>query len=70
MNGAAKNPDFHVMAHGAVQVKSALDPTIALNGENYVKIRTKRYASFDQGAGRDFENGLSLKPILVLPQAL
>lgn len=36
MNGAATNPDFHVLAHGAAQVKSALDATIALNGENYV----------------------------------
>ena len=36
MNGAATNPDFHVLAHGAAQVKSALDATIALDGENYV----------------------------------
>ncbi len=36
MNGAATNPDFHVLAHGAAQVKIALDATIALNGENYV----------------------------------
>lgn len=36
MNGAATNPDFHVLAHGAAQVKSALDATIALSGENYV----------------------------------
>ena len=36
MNGAATNPDFHVLAHGAAQVKAALDSTIALNGENYV----------------------------------
>lgn len=36
MNGAATNPDFHVLAHGAAQVKAALDATIALNGENYV----------------------------------
>ncbi|MGG9972185.1 xylose isomerase [Ferruginibacter sp. SUN002] len=36
MNGAATNPDFHVLTHGAAQVKSALDATIALNGENYV----------------------------------
>ncbi|MEP6596064.1 MAG: xylose isomerase [Ginsengibacter sp.] len=36
MNGAATNPDFHVLAHAAAQVKSALDATIALNGENYV----------------------------------
>ncbi len=36
MNGAATNPDFHVLAHGAAQVKAALDSTIALGGENYV----------------------------------
>lgn len=36
MNGAATNPDFHVLAHGGAQVKTALDATIALNGENYV----------------------------------
>lgn len=36
MNGAATNPDFHVLAHAGAQVKAALDATIALNGENYV----------------------------------
>lgn len=36
MNGAATNPDFHVLAHAAAQVKIALDATIALGGENYV----------------------------------
>ncbi len=36
MNGAATNPDFHVLTHGAAQVKAALDSTIALGGENYV----------------------------------
>ncbi|MEO5681515.1 MAG: xylose isomerase [Chitinophagaceae bacterium] len=36
MNGAGTNPDFHVLAHGAAQVKAALDATIALGGENYV----------------------------------
>ncbi len=36
MNGASTNPDFHVLAHGAAQVKSALDATIELGGENYV----------------------------------
>ena len=36
MNGAATNPDFHVLAHGGAQVKAALDATIALDGENYV----------------------------------
>ena len=36
MNGASTNPDFHVLTHGAAQVKAALDATIALEGENYV----------------------------------
>ena len=36
MNGAATNPDFHVLTHAAAQVKAALDSTIALGGENYV----------------------------------
>lgn len=36
MNGAATNPDFTVVANAAVQVKNAIDATIALGGENYV----------------------------------
>ncbi len=36
MNGAATNPDFHVLAHAAAQVKAALDATIKLGGQNYV----------------------------------
>lgn len=32
MNGASTNPDFHVLTHGAAQVKAALDTTIALVG--------------------------------------
>ncbi|MEH6308131.1 xylose isomerase [Olivibacter sp. CPCC 100613] len=36
MNGAATNPDFHVVAHAGAQIKTALDATIALGGENYV----------------------------------
>jgi len=36
MNGAATNPDFHVLTRAAAQVKAALDATIALGGENYV----------------------------------
>ncbi len=36
MNGAATNPDFHVVAYAASQVKNALDATIKLGGENYV----------------------------------
>ncbi len=36
MNGAATNPDFNVVAHAGAQVKTAIDATIALGGENYV----------------------------------
>lgn len=36
MNGAATNPDFHVLAHAGAQVKAAIDATIVLGGENYV----------------------------------
>jgi xylose isomerase len=36
MNGAATNPDFNVVANAAVQVKNAIDATIALGGEGYV----------------------------------
>ena len=36
MNGAATNPEFDVVAHAGAQVKSALDATVALGGENYV----------------------------------
>jgi xylose isomerase len=36
MNGAATNPDFHVLSHAGAQVKAAIDATIALGGENYV----------------------------------
>ncbi|MDX2286903.1 MAG: xylose isomerase [Bacteroidia bacterium] len=36
MNGAATNPDFQVLSRAAVQVKAAIDATIALGGENYV----------------------------------
>ncbi|MEP6675664.1 MAG: xylose isomerase [Ferruginibacter sp.] len=36
MNGAITNPEFHVLTHGAAQVKAAIDATIELGGENYV----------------------------------
>ena len=36
MNGAATNPDFTVLTNAAVQLKNAIDATIALGGENYV----------------------------------
>lgn len=35
-NGATTNPDFQVLTHGAAQVKTAIDATIALGGSNYV----------------------------------
>ena len=36
MNGAATNPDFNVISNVAVQIKNAIDATIALGGLNYV----------------------------------
>lgn len=36
MNGASTNPDFAVLANAAVQVKNAIDATIALGGTGYV----------------------------------
>jgi len=36
MNGAATNPNFDVVAYAGAQVKTALDTTIKLGGENYV----------------------------------
>jgi xylose isomerase len=36
MNGASTNPDFAVVANAAVQVKNAIDATIALGGTGYV----------------------------------
>ena len=36
MNGAATNPDFAVVANAGVQLKNAIDATVALGGENYV----------------------------------
>lgn len=35
-HGAASNPDFHVFAYGAAQVKHAIAATRELGGENYV----------------------------------
>lgn len=32
MNGAATNPDFHVLAHAGAQVKAALDPPLNWEG--------------------------------------
>ncbi len=36
MCGASTNPDAHVFAYAAAQVKSAMDATLELGGENYV----------------------------------
>ncbi|MEX2605362.1 MAG: xylose isomerase [Gracilimonas sp.] len=36
MNGSATNPDFNVLAYASTQIKSAIDATIELGGENYV----------------------------------
>lgn len=36
MNGASTNPDFAVLTNAAVQVKNAIDATIALEGTGYV----------------------------------
>ena len=36
MNGAATNPDFKVVANAGVQLKNAINATVALGGENYV----------------------------------
>jgi len=36
MNGAATNPDPHVFAYAAAQVKKAIEVTKRLGGENYV----------------------------------
>ena len=36
MNGASTNPDFDVVARAIVQIKNAIDATIALGGENHV----------------------------------
>lgn len=36
MNGAATNPNFDVVARASVQIKNAIDATIALGGQNYV----------------------------------
>ncbi len=36
MNGASTNPDFNAAARAMLQIKNAIDSTIALGGENYV----------------------------------
>ncbi len=36
MNGASTNPDFPTAARAMLQIKNAIDATIALGGENYV----------------------------------
>jgi xylose isomerase len=36
MNGAGTNPNFESVAYAAIQIKNAIDATIALGGSNYV----------------------------------
>jgi len=36
MNGASTNPDFNVLVNAAVQIKNAIEATIALGGTGYV----------------------------------
>ncbi len=36
MNGASTNPDAHVLAYAAAQVKKAMEVTLELGGEGYV----------------------------------
>jgi xylose isomerase len=36
MNGASTNPDPHVFAYAAAQIKKAIEVTNRLNGQNYV----------------------------------
>ncbi len=36
MNGASTNPDFRIVARAGAQIKTALDATIKLDGQNYV----------------------------------
>ena len=39
MNGAATNPDAHVVAHAAAQVKKGLDIALKLGASNYGEFR-------------------------------
>ena len=36
MNGASTNPDFRIVSRAGAQIKTALDATIKLDGQNYV----------------------------------
>lgn len=36
MNGASTNPDFRIVARAGAQIKTAIDATIKLDGQNYV----------------------------------
>jgi xylose isomerase len=76
MNGAATNPDFDVAARAMVQIKNALDATIALGGECYVfwggregymsllntdMKREKEHLATMLGMARDYARGKGFK---------
>ena len=76
MNGAGTNPDFHVAARAMVQIKNALDATIALGGECYVfwggregymsllntdMKREKEHLATMLGMARDYARGKGFK---------
>ena len=43
MNGASTNPDAHVVAYAAAQVKKGLEVAKRLNAENFGKFRFTEY---------------------------
>lgn len=76
MNGASTNPDFDAAARAMVQIKNALDATIALGGTNYVfwggregyqcllnteMKREKEHLATMLGMARDYARGKGFK---------
>ena len=76
MNGASTNPDFDVAARAMVQIKNAMDATIALGGECYVfwggregymsllntdMKREKEHMATMLGMARDYARGKGFK---------
>ena len=76
MNGASTNPDFDVVARACVQIKNAIDATIALGGSNYVfwggregymsllntdQKREKEHMATMLGAARDYARSKGFK---------
>ncbi len=76
MNGASTNPDFDVAARAMVQIKNAIDATIALGGECYVfwggregymsllntdMKREKEHMATMLGMARDYARGKGFK---------